>query len=1063
MKKLTLLMAFLYAFAFTLLSQEVQVKGKVTSAEDGSALPGASVVVKGTNAATVTDPDGNYTIKVPAGATTLVVSFVGMKTQEVEIAGRTTIDVTLQPEVIGMEEVVVTALGIKRSEKALGYSAVTIGSEDISQTRTSSLMNSLQGKIAGVSITTSSGAPGSSTKVIIRGFSSITGNNEPLYVIDGIPVNNTRNALYADNNDVSRTQDFGNRANDINPDDIESVTILKGAAAALYGSRAANGVIMITTKQGQKGDRFKVEYNGSATFSEPLRLPQLQNWYGQGWNGIFKYEENGSWGPKFDGKLRLWGNVVDNSQQLKPYIAQKNNLRDFFDLGKGYNNSIAISGGKDNATFYLSYGNVRDDGIVPTDADSYDRNSLLLKGSYIGKKLSATASINYIKKKQKFITQGQGASDGGATLYQDIMQIPRDISIVDLKDYKNKFNNIDNYFTPYADNPYFIINENGNNWNEDRVIPSITLDYKFTDWLSINYRVGADIANAQLQDWGAIAKTTPGSINNLRGRNDVVGRVNERTTFDYQINHDVMLNSSNSIGNFRFISILGFNVNEQFYRELYSYVSNLNVAGFYNLSNSSENPHSLTRERQKRLYGIYLQEEVSFKELIFLTLSARNDWSSTLPKNNNSFFYPGASLSLLVSELMPNIKNIVPYAKIRLSHTLTGNDPDPYRVYSVYTPANIYAYFGTINFPIAGVNAFEIGNTIGNSKLQPEISTEDEAGIELKFLDNRLGLDFAVYNRKTTDQIMTVPLAPSSGFTWQVMNIGSIQNRGTELLLTLVPIKTESFNWTIGLNHTINRSKVLELSEQLKEGGVLLNNAYDIDFVAKVGRPLGIIEGPDYKRDPQGRIIVNDQGIPVAATEKTEYGTTEAKYRMGIKNEFSYKGLTIGGNVDIRQGGVMYTYTADINYFVGNATQTTFNDRQPFLVPNSVKEVVNTEGQVVGYEENTTPIDMEHICDYYNNNTNRPMSRGTVVDRSYIKLRDIYISYELPKKWTSKLSLARINIGIIGRNLLLWTPKENNFVDPESSTWQGDLESEFGEFAVGPSVRSVSFSLKITY
>ncbi|HOK52133.1 MAG TPA: TonB-dependent receptor plug domain-containing protein, partial [Bacteroidales bacterium] len=272
MKKLTLLMAFLYAFAFTLLSQEVQVKGKVTSAEDGSALPGASVVVKGTNTATVTDPEGNYSIRVPAGATTLVVSFVGMKTQEVEIGGRTTIDISMQPEVIGMEEVVVTALGIKRSEKALGYSAVTIGSEDISQTRTTNLMNSLQGKIAGVSITSSSGAPGSSTKVIIRGFSSITGNNEPLYVIDGIPVNNTRNAFYADNNDVSRTQDFGNRANDLNPDDIESVTILKGAAAALYGSRAANGVIMITTKQGQKGDRFKVEYNGSATFSEPLRL-----------------------------------------------------------------------------------------------------------------------------------------------------------------------------------------------------------------------------------------------------------------------------------------------------------------------------------------------------------------------------------------------------------------------------------------------------------------------------------------------------------------------------------------------------------------------------------------------------------------------------------------------------------------------------------------------------------------------------------------------------------------------------------------------------------------------
>jgi len=1062
MKKLTLLMAFLHAFAFTMLSQEVQVKGRVTSAEDGSALPGASVVVKGTNTATVTDPEGNYSIRVPAGATTLVVSFIGMKTQEVEIAGQTTINIAMQPEVIGMEEVVVTALGIKRSEKALGYSAVTVKGDEISQTRTSNIMNSLQGKVAGVAISASSGAPGASTKVVIRGFSSITGNNQPLYVVDGIPVNNTTNTKFADNNDVSRTQDFGNRANDINPDDIESVTILKGAAAALYGSRAANGVVMITTKQGAKSDRFKVEYNGSASFSEPLRLPQMQNWYGQGWNGTFKYEENGSWGPRFDGKMRLWGNVVDNSQQLKPFVPLKNNLRDFFDVGRGFNNTISISGGNDNALFYLSYGNVREDGIVPTDADSYIRNSILLKGSYKGKRLTSSASINYIKKDQKFVTQGQGTGDAGATLFQDIMQIPRDVSIIDLKDYKNKFNNIDNYFTPYADNPWFIINENGNQWNEDRVVTSINLDYKITSWLNAIYRVGADVANAQLQDWGAIAKTTPGSINNLRGRNDVVGRVNERTGIDYQINSDFILNGSFDISSFKINALIGYNTNEQYFRELYSYVTDLDIPGFYNLSNTSKPANSSTLERKKRLYGIYSQGEISYKDYVFLTLSARNDWSSTLPKNDNSFFYPGASLSILFSEIFSDIKPILPYGKLRLSHTVTGNDPQPYRIKSVYSPASVYAYFGTMTFPIAGVNGFEIDNTIGNLKLQPEISTEDEIGVELKFLDNRIGIDAAYYLRKTTDQIMTVPLARSSGYGFQVMNIGSIQNQGTELLLTLVPVRSDNFEWHFGVNHTINRSKVLKLSEQLKEG-VYINSAYDIDFLAKEGKPIGIFEGPDYARDPQGRIIVNEQGIPVAATKKVEYGTSEPKYRMGIKNEFFlFKGITLGGNVEIRQGGLMYTYTADINYFVGNATQTTFNDRQPFLVPNSVKAVTDVNGNVT-YVENTTPIDMEHICDYYNMNTNRPLARATVVDKSFIKLRDLYVYYELPKKWVTKLSLSRVNIGIIGRNLLLWTPKENNFVDPESTTWGGDLESEFGEFAVAPSVRTVSISLKINY
>lgn len=1063
MRRLTIFMAFLLMVCnFALHAQGVQIKGKVTSAEDGSALPGASVVVKGTNVATVTDAEGNYILNVPSGAASIFVSFVGMKTQEALIAGQTTIDIALQPDIVGMEEVVVTAIGIKRSEKSLGYSATTVSSDELTQTRNSSLMNSLQGKVAGVNISSASGAPGSATKVIIRGFSSLTQNNQPLYVVDGIPVNNTTNSFYADGNDVSRTQDFGNRANDINPDDIESVTILKGAAAALYGSRAANGVILITTKRGNKADRLKVEYNGSASMSEPLMLPQLQNWYGQGWNGVFKYEENGSWGPKFDNKLRLWGNKVDNSQKLKPYSALENNLRDFFETGRAYNNSVSISGAKDNTDFYLSYGNVSDDGIVPTNADSYDRNTFSLKGSYTGSKLSASASANYIKKKQKTITQGQGAADGGATLYQDIMQIPRDISIVELKDYKSKFNNIDNYFTPYAENPYFIINENGNNWNEDRLVSSISLDYKLASWLNATYRVGADVANSQLQDWGAIAENSIGSINETRGRNPIVGRVNEQVNFDYQLNTDLILNGDFKFSDYSLNAFVGYNTNERFDRQLYTYVTDLDVPGYYNIKNSSVSPISQTLEHKRRLYGIYSQAELGFKEYMYLTISARNDWSSTLPKDNKSFFYPGVSLSFVLSEAVPSLKDIVPFAKIRASYSKTGNDASPYSVYSVYSPGSVYAYFGNMEFPLGGVNGFEIFNQIGNLKLQPEMSYEKEIGIDFRFLNNRVGIDASYYDKRTEDQIMSVPLSSASGYTLQVSNIGTIGNKGFEVLLNLVPIKLKDFEWNIGLNYTRNRSNVIELSESLKDG-YLINSAYDVDFLAKIGKPLGVFEGPDYERDSKGRIVVNAQGIPVSAAEKVEYGNSEADYRLGIKNEFTFKGLTLGGNIDIRQGGLMYTYTSDINYFVGNATQTTYNDRQPFVVPNSVQEVGTDKNGDPIYAENSTPIAMKDFSDYYNNNTNRPLSRESLVDRSFVKLRDLYISYELPKKWFTKLSLSSVNVGLIGKNLLLWTAKDNNFVDPESSTWGSDLESEFGEFAVGPSIRSYSVSLKITY
>ncbi|NJO68012.1 MAG: SusC/RagA family TonB-linked outer membrane protein, partial [Bacteroidetes bacterium] len=500
-------------------AQTVQVRGKVTSAEDGTPLPGATVVVKGSTVGTTADIDGNYVLNVPSGTGTLVFSYVGMTTLEQEMGGRTTIDVALEPSATGLEEVVVTALGIRKSEKNLGYAATSVSSDDITASGSRNAMNALQGKVAGINISSASGQPGSSSRVLLRGFSSLGGNNQPLYVVDGVPISNR---LIGDT-DINEGMDFGNRANDINPEDIESITVLKGASgAALYGSRASNGVIIITTKKGsnQAGKGAKIDIASSTTFENPLRISEMQNEFGQGWyDGTLEanLEENGSWGPKFDGVTRIWGHVVDNQQQIKPYKALKTNVKDFFDTGVTLNNSVSITNGNDKSSYYLSYGNINADGILPGDVDSYKRNNFAIRGSSkFGNKLDVSGSFNYVKKDSRVAITGQEQS-----VMDGLFQTPRDISIVDQKDYNNKFNDVDNYYTIYAQNPYYVLNEHGNKFTENRLFGNVTLDYALTPWLKTTFRLGSDVSNATLKSWRAI------TLSERANYNDEVGRVRE--------------------------------------------------------------------------------------------------------------------------------------------------------------------------------------------------------------------------------------------------------------------------------------------------------------------------------------------------------------------------------------------------------------------------------------------------------------------------------------------------------------------------------------------------------
>jgi len=1056
MKKITFLLASLFFIGLQALqSQNRTITGKVTSSEDKKGIPGVTVLIKGTTTGAISDLDGKYSLIVTPSAKVLVYSFVGMKTKEVPIGTENVIDVELVQDVTNMEAIVVTAIGVKKSEKSLGYSATQITGDEITKTQDRSVINSLQGKVAGVNITTSSSNPGASTRVFSRGFHSLTGSNGVLYVIDGVPVNNSA----IGSTDLNGGTDFGNRVNDINPDDVESVTFLKGSAGTvLYGSRAANGVIVITTKKGKMGAVQKTKKSPQIMFTStfiaesPLMLPTYQNEYGEGFNGVPVLIENTSWGPKFDGKDRVWGWVVDNSQQIKPFKALESNVKDFWDIGRTWENAISLSNGNENTSYYFSYSNVDADGIFPTSADSYKRNTLALRGSAnLANNFTSSVSVNYVKKQSHFVPTGQEQS-----VYDNIMQTPRDISIVDEQDYNNKFYNLDNFYNGYAANPYYVLNEHGNKFNEDRIFGNVELGYKFCPWLNINWRVGSDIANSQLKQWRAITNYVRNDYS------DDVGRVSEQTFFTREINSDLMLNFQKPIGkSFEIKALLGWNLNQRNSKNTYAEVIGLTQPNFYNLSNSSSTPSVSEATLMRRLTGVYGSIDLSFKGYLFLTLNARNDWSSTLPENSDSYFYPGVNLSWVFSDAIPAIQKVIPYGKIRIGWSQAGNDANPYLIYSVFTQANYFDGYRGLDWPLGGVNGFTIGNTIGNPNLQPEISSEFEVGTDLRFLGNRVGIDFTYYYRKTTNLIYPVPLPYSSGYGFQVMNLGEMSNKGVELLVTITPVKTKNFKWDITYNFAKNNNKLEKLNDQLEK--VDLGGTSRLGFIAVPGQPLGVFEGDAPTLDPQGRIVVDNQGLPVASAQKEIYGNCQYDYTMGVGSRLSYRGFSLSFSFDIRQGGLMYSRTKEMMFFAGIAPETTDNDRQPFIIPNSVTEDPNNPGQ---YIENTVAISHanQSLYAYYDQTRGAGgFGRTFLVDKSFVKLRDVVLSYSFPKKWMDKTPFGDIQISLIGRNLLLWTAKDNTFIDPELTTFGNDLNAEYGEFSASPSTRSYGVSLKLTF
>ncbi len=1060
-KKLTLFLACLL-LGIGMASAQTKVTGVVTAEEDGLPIAGATVQVVGSQVGTATDVDGTFTLRAPNGAKMLRVSYIGMQTQEVPIASN--MNIVLKSSDTQLDEVVVTAMGIKREAKALGVSATPIKGDVIAQARTNDIMSSLAGKVAGVQIGESSSDPGTSKSVIIRGVSSLSGNNQPLYVVDGVPLNNA--ASYSDEG-LDRGYDFGNGANAVNPNDVESMTILKGAAAtALYGSRAGAGVILITTKKGTKQKKgVGIEYNGGLQWESVLRLPQMQNSFGMGWYGDKTEIENGSWGPAFDGSQQLYGWTYNGSQNIKSYLPVKNNVKDFFSTGFRYSNSISFNGATEKSTYFVSLSQINDNGIIPYDSDTYTKYTVSGRGSHREGNFTFSTSLNYAFQRNHFVTTGQKTG----SMYNSIMQTPRDIAIVEMKDLDNPFNTPGYYYTPYGvTNPYYIIKNYQNEYEQERFYGNLQLDYDFLKYFKATYRFGLD-TNTGHHNFGMpnMSKLFSGTPNYEDALKDLTGEVSQSITRRREIDQNFMITYDQQVREDLHINAqLGFNGNERSYKSLASSVTNLTIPMWYNLSNSAEIPATSQYEWKRRFLAVFGSAEFAYKNMLYLTLQGRNDWSSTLPKTNRSYFYPGVSLSFLFSELLSHdTREAINFGKLRLAWGRTGNDANVYMTNSVYAQAAAatsgFGNGSTFPFTKVGVNAYSLGNVLGSIDLSPEMTTEFEVGLNMVFLHNRISFDAAYYNRNTDKQIFSLNMDPSTGYTAQNMNLGKIRNRGVELLVNVTPVKVGDFQWDINWNYTKNWSKVIKLPEQLGGIATIYGLSGGTSLYAIEGEPLGVFKAYVPQTTPDGKIICDNAGQPLVNSEQQIVGSMNYKYLMGFGTTLTYKTVSLSANLDVRHGGMLYSRTKDINYFTGNAIQTAYNNRNPFIVPNSVQAVTDAEGNVT-YVENTTPLDETGIFTYWDAG-GAELDRAFLVDKSYVKLRSVVLSWQLPAKWFAKTFLSGITLSAFGNNLFLWTPKSNTFIDPETSTFGNDLEGNYGEFSANPSSRKFGFNVQVKF
>jgi TonB-linked SusC/RagA family outer membrane protein len=1006
------------------LSLSQTIRGVVTDSI-GQPLVGATVNIKGTSILTLTDNTGNYTIGQASAFTlkdVIIFSSIGYQTAEVKFNGNTNINVKLTAVQNLLNEVVVTALGITNKKRALGYSVQEVKGDVLTQARETNLVNALAGRIAGVNVVNGSNSIGGSSKVVIRGETSLAGNNQPLFIVDGTPISNAVS--------TARNVDYGNAAGEINPDDIETITVLKGpTAAALYGSRAGNGVILITTKKGKPNQGIGVSVNSTASMEKVMLLPDYQNSYGQGTGGAYNIGDGGrSWGPKLDGRdMKVPVNTENppvNGEIIK-WVPNPDNVKDFYETGHTLSNNIAISGGNDKGSLRLSYTNLTQTGLVPNTDQK--RDNIALNAAYkFTDKLSVNTSVNYIETNSKNRTViGYGNQ---SPVYTWIWE-GRQVSTNKMRDYWFKGFEGTKPFTynyRFNDNPYFGAYENLNGLNKSRLVGNVSLNYQFTPELSLLLRTGLDQSNERHDTRRAV------------GTNSFQQGMYSLDKLSYmEMNSDFLLSYEKELSSDWNIKVsAGGNQRSQTQESLTNTAGQLSIPGLYNLGNSAIPLVGSQFDSKYAINSLYGYGQFAYKNAIFLDVTSRNDWSSSLPTANNSYFYPSVSLSGVFSDFMQlPAKSALSYGKVRLSWARVGNDTRPYRLRNVYGYGTAWSTFQTVSEP----------SSIANANLLPEMLDTYEMGTEMRFFKNRLNVDFTYYNTISKNQIINLAIDPTTGYTSHSVNAGKIQSHGFEVMLNIIPVKNKSFQWDVSMNWASNRAFVKELADGLDTyqlPSTVLSNQ------ARVGGRMGDMYGTTFRRDPDGNIIYLN-GITQDDPTLKLLGNYNPDWTAGISNNFNYKGIIASFLFDWRFGGEFYPYMYVRANEAGQLVES-LEGRENGIVGKGVK--LDASGK---YVPNDVNVRGETYWGAYFNG-----EAGTF-DGTWLKLREVKIGYAIPKKWLKRSPVKDISILLVGRNLALWTQVPH--VDPDTSAMSGDSVVPGSENMSLPSSRSFGFNLNFKF
>ncbi len=1072
MKKF-LLLCFSFVFVLSAWAQERVVSGNVTAAEDGSTLPGVNVVLKGTTNGTVTDVDGNYRLNVPATGGTLVYSFIGLQSQEVVIGERSVIDIRMGLDVQQLTEVVVTAQGIERERKSMGFASTTISSADISNKPETDLGRSLQGRTPGLQILNSSGLAGSGTKINIRGISSVSGNTQPLWVVDGVPINTSSNES---NQDFRDGQISPNRFFDLDPNNIASINILRGlSATTLYGSQGRNGVILVTTKagaSGKQGRAFEASVSQSVFTIEAI-IPEQQNKWGNGFDGDYG-EFFSNWGYVFD------GNVPPNNPKhpmfehaatfpefpefamATGYIpaAQPGNVKDFFKKGTSSSTSFNLGARNEFGSINFNFSHLDETGFVKNN--DVERNNFALGGNArLTDKFSMNSVFNFVRSEFQSPPTGAGRgsnSSGGPSIFSNLQFTPRNIDLTNWP-FQNPVTGASVYYRNGNDitNPRWLLDNSRVSSNTNRFFSNVSFNYDVTDWLKLTYRLGLDTYSEKQSYWvnkGAVGFPNSAAIfaSGLLRTTDVTNTI---------IDHSVIASIQKKINaDLDLTGIVGFNVRKDDFAQNGLESSGQVVFGLVehrNFSNASSrdfrntNRSNLNRISTKTVVGAYFDAGLGYKNFLYLNVTGRNDWVSTLEKDNRTLFYPGVSASFIPTAAFPGFAaGVLDFLKLRAGYGTSANFPDPYNTRPILSTNSVYQVDKTGN-----VSSQNLSTKLANPDLKPERQTEIEFGLEAQVLDNRGKLDLSFYDRSAKDQILDRILDPSTGFITTQINAGEISNKGIEAGVTITPIRSNSVVWNLRVNFTRNVSKVESLPEGSKE--ILINGFSTAGNFAIEGQPFNVIQSTYAKRTADGQFLIDENGNYSVSEDLAVIGNPNPKWLGSLINDVTWKGITLGFQWDYVQGGDVFSYTAAA--FVGRGVAKELEDFDPGL-PLILPGVLESDGVT----PNNIPQTTSGV--FFGNTIiggAGANDRG-IFDGTRIRLREISLSYNIPQNVISKLKIRTANISIVGNNMwyrAINTPKYSK-TDIDRTAFGTDNGAGI-EFLSGPSAKRYGVNLRLTF